>query len=112
MLITDTIMESAKAAARGLEEQGSAGFIYALFIGEDRETFLIECDLEEIPRTREKLQIMLDEGSRLVCLMVLPIREPLFVVLGNDLSVDDRAIINVLMEGGGGYALIARRRDP
>ena len=108
----DTIIERAKAAAADLEEQGSGGFIYVMFIGEDRETFSIQCDLEDIPQTQEQLQQMLDEGSRPVCLIVLPVREPRFVQLGDDLSLDDRAIIDVFIQGCVGSHPIARRRDP
>jgi hypothetical protein len=54
---------------------------------------------------------MLDQRARPVCLIVLPLREPIFVELENDLSVDDHAIIDGLMEGGRRY-LISRRRDP
>ncbi len=111
MPIIDTILAKAKAAQEGLEQQKGGGFIYVLFIDEDRETFSIQCDLEDIPQTREDLQTVLDQDARPVCLIVLPLREPIFVELENDLSVDDHAIIDGLMEGRR-HALISRRRDP
>jgi len=111
MPIIDTILAKAKATDEHLEEQKQGGFIYVLFFDvENRETFLIECHMEDISQTRENLQRMLDDGARPVCLLVLLIQKPTFVELDNGLAVEDRAIIGGWMEGGT-YSLIARRRD-
>jgi hypothetical protein len=112
MATVDTILAKAKAMADGLEEQKIGAFIRVLFFDQEvRETFMMECDLEDIPQTREDLQTILDQGARPVCLVFLPIRDPIFVELDKDLSVEDHAIIDGLMEGGR-HGLISRRRDP
>lgn len=107
----DTIIAKAEAEDKKLLEQMLTGFIGVLFIDQDRETFSILCDLEDIPLTRDNLQRIMDQGARPVCLQVTLIQQPItFVELDKDLSVDDRVIIEECMEGCA-FHLIQQRRD-
>jgi hypothetical protein len=109
--IVYTIIQKTEAAERALAGMNEGAFFYALFVDVDRETFLIQCDLEDIEETQRNLQTILDQGARPVCLVIVPIKRPTFVELDKDFSVDDRVIIDAWMEGGG-YALISRRKEP
>ena len=57
------------------------------------------------------LQTLLDQGARPVCLEVLPVKAPFFVELDNELSIEDRVIIDDFMDWAG-YRVIPRNRDP
>jgi hypothetical protein len=50
MPILDTILAKAQAAQEGLEQQKGGGFIYVLFIDEDRETFRSSVTLRTFPK--------------------------------------------------------------